>query len=301
MPTLNTNDGINLYYETHGSRDAPPLILLHGWTGSGAVFQRNIISLPRDHFVIVPDLRGHGNSDKPKAGYHVSRLAMDLANLISHFNFKDGSIKAIGTSLGAAIIWSFSELFTTQAFSHVVFVDQAPLQNYLEDWGPEFGNTGCNSLEALQNVQKTLIEAPEQAHLGTIGGCLGYRSHPQPGDPTPETQTWKDDEAFFLKEAVKGDGWWYGKLMADHTANDWRHPIAQNFGPESGSTTKVLVVASSRSGCFPSAGPLKVVELVNGGRAEGCAKGVTVTWGGHWCYWEQPETFNELVTEFLST
>jgi len=224
---------------------------------------------------------------------------MDLANLISHFNFKDGTVKAIGTSLGAAIIWSFSELFTTRAFSHVVFVDQAPLQNYLEDWGPEFGNRGCNSLEVLQQVQKTLIETPEKAHLGTIGGCLAYRSHPQPGDPTPESQTWKDDEEFFLREAVKGNGWWYGKLMADHTAKDWRHPIAQNFGPGSGSKTEVLVVASSRSGCFPAAGPLKVVDLVNGGVKEGNAKGVTVNWGGHWCYWEQPEMFNKLMIEFM--
>lgn len=247
----------------------------------------------------MPDLRGHGGSDKPKAGYHVARLAMDLKNLIDHLKLK-GTVKAIGTSLGAAILWSYSELFTTKAFSHMIFVDQAPLQNYLDDWGPEFGNRGCNSLSALQEMQKTLIEKPEQAHLGTIGGCLGYRSHPQPGDLTPESQTWKEDEAFFLDEAMKGDGWWYGKLMADHTANDWRHPIAQTFGPASESQTKVLVVASSRSGCFPAAGPLKVVELVNDGKDGGHAKGVTVEWGGHWCYWEKPDLFNELALDFLS-
>jgi pimeloyl-ACP methyl ester carboxylesterase len=87
--------------------------------------------------------------------------------------------------------------------------------------------------------------------------------------------------------------------MADHTVLDWRDAIAQNFGPESGSTTGVLVVASTRSGCFPAAGPLKVVELVNGGKEDGRAKGVAVEWGGHWCYWEQPEKFNELAISFL--
>jgi pimeloyl-ACP methyl ester carboxylesterase len=44
---------------------------------------------------------------------------------------------------------------------------------------------------------------------------------------------------------------------------------------------------------------LKVVELVNGSEKEELAKGVTVTWGGHWCYWEKPDTFNELVLDFL--
>ncbi|RMZ68689.1 non-heme chloroperoxidase [Pyrenophora seminiperda CCB06] len=300
MPTLLANDDVSLHFETHGSRNSPPLILLHGWTGSGEVFQRNVSSLSENHYVIVPDLRGHGRSDKPKAGYHVSRLAMDLANLISHFDLQGGSVKVIGTSLGAAIIWSFSELFTTRWFSHVVFVDQAPLQNYLDDWGPEFGNRGCNSPEVLQQVQKTLVEEPKVAHLGTINACLGYRSHPMPGSPTEESESWRTDETFFLNEALKGDGWWFGKLMADHTAKDWRVSIAENFGPKSGSKTKVLVVASSRSGCFPAPGPLKVVDLVNGGEQEGCAKGVIVDWGGHWCYWEDPEQFNDLVTDFLN-
>lgn len=99
---------------------------------------------------------------------------------------------------------------------------------------------------------------------------------------------------------MKGDGWWYGKLMADHTAKDWRASIAHDFGSASGSQTQVLVVASDRSGCFPAAGPMKVVELVNGETgAEGKAQGVVVEWGGHWCYWEKPDKFNELVGGFL--
>ncbi|XP_014557992.1 hypothetical protein COCVIDRAFT_36625 [Bipolaris victoriae FI3] len=299
MPTFKANDGITLAYETHGSDKNTPLILLHGFTGSGAVFKRNITALSQHHYVIIPNLRGHGSSDKPKAGYHVSRLAMDLKNLLDHFNLSNAAVKAIGTSLGAAILWSYTELFTTSPFSHMIFVDQAPLQNYLDDWGPSFGNRGCNSPDALLAMQKSLIHEPEKAHVGTIAACLGYRSHPRSGDPTPESQVWKEDEEFFLGEAMKGDGWWYGKLMADHTANDWRYSIAQNFGPGSKSATRVLVVASSRSGCFPADGPLKVVELINGGKDEGFAKGVTVEWGGHWCYWEKPELFNELVLEFL--
>lgn len=62
-------------------------------------------ALSKNHFVLVPDLRGHGNSDKPKAGYHVARLALDLKNFIDHFQFQEGKISVIGTSLGAAIIW----------------------------------------------------------------------------------------------------------------------------------------------------------------------------------------------------
>jgi pimeloyl-ACP methyl ester carboxylesterase len=245
-------------------------------------------------------------------------LAVDLKNLIEHMNFANSEVSAIGTSLGAAILWyvarakrvkislwhidfyrSYAELFTTSPFKKLIFVDQAPLQNYLSDWGPEFGNRGCNTPEALATIQHTLETDPKVAHRGTIAACLGYRSHPQPGDPQEGSKEWVEDEAFFLAEAMKGDGKWYGKLMADHTALDWRDTIAQSFGPESGGTTGVLVVASTRSGCFPAAGPLKVVELVNGGSGEGRAEGVAVEWGGHWCYWEEPEKFHELILEFL--
>lgn len=182
----------------------------------------------------------------------------------------------------------------------MIYVDQAPLQNYLSDWGPEYGNRGMNNPQALEGLQRTLETDPKTAHLGTIAACLGYRSHPQPGDPTEGSKEWQEDEAFFLNEALKGDGWWYGKLMADHTALDWRDAIKHSFGSGSGSTTKTLVVASTRSGCFPAAGPLKVVDLANGGTEGGHARGVAVEWGGHWCYWEKPEKFNELVLEFLS-
>lgn len=183
----------------------------------------------------------------------------------------------------------------------MIFVDQAPLQNYTSDWGPEHGNRGCNSPKSLADMQQTLETNPGAAHIGTIAACLGYRSHPQPDDPKSGSTTWQDDEAFFLAEALKGDGRWYGKLMADHTALDWRDSIAQNFGPASGSRTKVLVVASERSGCFPAAGPLKVVELVNGEKdTDMLAHGVAIEWGGHWCYWEKPNLFDKMVLEFLA-
>jgi len=160
-----------------------------------------------------------------------------------------------------------------------------------------------NNSQAVAALQTTLSLSPEIAHKGTIAGCLSYLSHPLPTDTVSQSQ--KDsDEAFFLGEAMKGDPTWYGKLMADHTALDWRDSIHALFGPESGSETTVLVVASSRSGCFPAEGPMKVVELVNGeGKGEekeNKAKGVVVDWGGHWCYWEDPARFNRLCLEFLA-
>ncbi|KAE9367714.1 alpha/beta hydrolase-like protein [Stipitochalara longipes BDJ] len=310
MQSFKTNDNVTLkYFDTgaaeEGENEKPWLILIHGFTGSSQVWQRNLPSFSKEHRVIIPDLRGHGSSSKPKHGYHVSRLAMDLRELLIHLEptLQSGTStgwKAIGGSLGCSILWCYAELFTTAPFESMIFVDQSPLQNStLDGWDSRFCNRGLNNAAALAALQTTLLLSPEAAHKGTITSCLSYRSHPLPTDAIlPATQA--ADEAFFLQEALKGEGEWLGKLMADHTSLDWRDSIAATFGPGSGSKTVVLVVASNRSGCFPAAGPLKVIELVNQGAGPeyGLAQGVAVEWGGHWCYWEDPAKFARLVTRW---
>jgi pimeloyl-ACP methyl ester carboxylesterase len=196
---------------------------------------------------------------------------------------------------------SYAELFTAQDFSNVVLVDQSPLQNYTSDgeWGPDRGNKSCNSTASLAHIQATLKYRPEDVYNSTISSCLAYLSHPQEGDDISEA-TMASDRDFFLSIAKQGDPKWFGKLMADHTSLDWRDSIAQRFHPRG----RVLVIASSRSGCFPPAGPLRVVDLLNSesfNRSDDpLAVGVTIDWGGHWCYWENPEKFNTLVLDFLA-
>ncbi|KAI9650333.1 hypothetical protein NHQ30_000346 [Ciborinia camelliae] len=313
-----TNDGVTIKYidtDPEDVRGRECLILLHGFTGSSAVWQRNIHAFSEQYRVLAPDLRGHGKSGKPKHGYHVSRLAMDLHELLQHIinssltgqrnAGSDNKFMAIGGSLGCAILWSYAELFNTAAFKKMIFVDQSPLQNAtLDGWDGRFCNRGMNNPWAIASLQKTLELAPELAHRGTIAACLGYRYAPLESEKGLRMQKEMDeDEAFFLEEALKGDGRWLGKLMEDHTSKDWRDSIRASFGSESESATEVLVVGSSRSGCFPAEGVMKIVEFINGEveKNEGKARGVVVDWGGHWCYWEDPEKFNDLVLEFLGS
>lgn len=305
MKYFASNDGYQLAYQEHGSPTSPPLILLHGFTGTSNVFKRNIPLLSPHYRVLAPDLRGHGSSAKTSHGFHVSRLAMDLHNLLAHLNLREpGSVRCIAGSLGCAILWCYAELFTADVFSHMVWVDQSPMQNYSLDgareWGPEVANRGVNCEAAVQQLFADFKADPDAVYRGTIAACLAYRSFPLPGDGVGGAR-WEEDEAFFLAEARKGDPGWYAQLMKDHTALDWRGAIVECFGARLLNETKVLVVASSRSGCFPAKGPMDAVLFANqkAGEGKGKAEGVVVDWGGHWCYWEDPEKFNELVGEFL--
>ncbi|RDL34408.1 uncharacterized protein BP5553_07536 [Venustampulla echinocandica] len=312
MQSFRTNDNVTIKYIDTGllgggeDLQKPLLMLIHGFTGSSAVWQRNIPSLSKEYRVIAPDLRGHGDSDKCRHGYQVMRLAKDLRELVLLFedpeavDSKQKLWKAVGGSLGCSILWCYASLFTTNPFTHMVFVDQSPLQNSdpTSGWDHRFCNRSMNNALALSSFQTTLALSPATAHRGTIAACLSYLAYPLPTDIQTSAERTSDEE-FFLREAMKGDPWWYGKLMADHTALDWRHAIQASFGPGSGSTTKVLVIASTRSGCFPSAGPITVAGLVNDGAEEKRAKRVVVHWGGHWLYWEGPERFARMCLEFF--
>src|SRR5919199_82649 len=60
--------GVTLAVRALGS-EGPPLVLLHGLGVSGQVWQGFGRLLEPSVRLIAPDLRGHGESDKPSAGY----------------------------------------------------------------------------------------------------------------------------------------------------------------------------------------------------------------------------------------
>jgi N-formylmaleamate deformylase len=74
-------NGINIHYlRTGGCK--PPLVLLHGLTGSGACWIPLARGLQDEYDVVMPDARGHGNSSAPPNGYRYKDHASDVVGLI---------------------------------------------------------------------------------------------------------------------------------------------------------------------------------------------------------------------------
>ncbi len=73
--------GVRLAVYVSGPRDAPPLILVHGYPDSAAVWEPVRAALDGRYRVISYDVRGAGASDAPRtrAGYRLAELAADLA------------------------------------------------------------------------------------------------------------------------------------------------------------------------------------------------------------------------------
>ncbi len=70
---------VALGVEDHG--EGVPLLLLHGFPLSSAMWTPVRTALEQAARVITPDLRGFGESDKPTAGYAMEDLARDVVGL----------------------------------------------------------------------------------------------------------------------------------------------------------------------------------------------------------------------------
>jgi pimeloyl-ACP methyl ester carboxylesterase len=93
---IETN-GVKIYYEIHG--EGEPLLLLHGFTMSGKSWEPWIEDLSRNHKLIIPDLRGHGNSTNPSRAFTHKMSADDMYGLMDHLQID--KFQAMGQCSGA--------------------------------------------------------------------------------------------------------------------------------------------------------------------------------------------------------
>jgi pimeloyl-ACP methyl ester carboxylesterase len=93
-------NGIRMYYETHG--EGEPLILLHGFFGSGTTWESYVDELAKHFRLIIPDLRGHGRSTNPAKEFTHRQAALDVYALLDELKIE--KFKAMGISSGGNIL-----------------------------------------------------------------------------------------------------------------------------------------------------------------------------------------------------
>lgn len=92
-----------LYFSEHGS--GPPLLLVHGLSVTGEMFEPVIERFAKRYHLIIPDLRGHGRSRKLPPPYTAAQMASDLTRLLDHLGIESAAV--LGDSMGGAIAQQF--------------------------------------------------------------------------------------------------------------------------------------------------------------------------------------------------
>lgn len=98
MPFISVHD-VSLYYEETGAGE--PLLFIHGLGSSGRDWEMQVGFFARNYRVVVFDLRGHGQSDKPRGPYTIPLFASDTAGLIETLGIAPAHV--VGISLGGMI------------------------------------------------------------------------------------------------------------------------------------------------------------------------------------------------------
>jgi pimeloyl-ACP methyl ester carboxylesterase len=181
MPKIKAN-GIELYYETHGSGE--PVVLIGGLGADIFLWFRQTPEVSKYFKVIVFDNRGAGESDKPEMSYTISMFAADTAGLLEALGIPRAHV--IGASLGGFIAQEF-------ALAYPGMLDRLVLAS-TSFGGPHSAPTPPETLAAMLNrtgnpetdirnsFKLFTSEAWQQAHPELVDEYVTWRvAHPQPG------------------------------------------------------------------------------------------------------------------------
>lgn len=275
MGTLITRDGCELDYRTAG--DGPDtLVLLHGWSQSGAMFDRLVPHLAGSLRVVTYDMRNHGESGRSDNGHRVASLAADLRELLDHLGIARAHL--LGHSMGSSVLWSFIDQYGTGRLRSLVVLDQPSV---------------CVSMPWM-----TAEEGPQAGAILDFPGTEGFVA----ALLGPDSETVRRS---FLVSMLTPDipaadlDWLYAenlkmalpfgaKLLNDHAMQDWRDVLPRIDVP-------TLVVGGEVSHVAPgsqewSAKQIPGAELRIFTRAEG---------GAHFPFFESPDTFAPVLLDFL--
>lgn len=186
MPFIELKTGIRMYYEIHGDRGDPFLLL--GGTGSDhTLWTHHLPEMTKRYRVITPDPRGTGQSTRPADPSTCSMqiMAQDAAGLLETLDL--GPAHVAGLSLGAAVAMELGaarpdlvrtlHLHGAWARSDAWFVEMMEIMEYPARLGDMAGFLRL----ALPCILSRTFLADEEAVAALVQGFLDENPFP----PTP--------------------------------------------------------------------------------------------------------------------
>jgi pimeloyl-ACP methyl ester carboxylesterase len=151
---------IDIHYIRMGS--GAPLVLLHGWPQTWYAWRHVIPTLAQHYTVIVPDLRGLGDSSRSTSGFDKRTLAEDIYQLTLKLGFE--RILLVGHDWGGSTAYAYAAAHR-ESVQRLVIVESLVLSGAPERdaiFGPE---AWFAQFHALSNFPEALITGRERIYL----------------------------------------------------------------------------------------------------------------------------------------
>lgn len=218
-------NGLQIHYEEAGG--GPPLILLHGGTGTGQEWTPLIPTFAAHFRVLAPDSRGHGRTDNPAGALGYGAMAEDVVAFAevtgAHrpllFGFSDGAQVALELAMHSP------------GFAQAI-VAAGALYHYSETYFAQLRVIGLRGPGQVDFNQFQRV-APDWARLLQT-------THVRPDDPD------------------------YWKRVLDWISGLWYTPLQYTAAALDRITTPVLVVQGDRDEYIPVEEALALYRMIPG-------------------------------------
>lgn len=226
---VDLDTGIQMTYLTCGPKDGETVVLIHGATDSrNSWSQLAPILAEAGYRCYIPELRGHGKSDKPvpgEEGYTVEQHTKDVVNFMDKMDLRRTNVA--GHSLGSIITQELLISFPERVNRAVLISSTAKIDNnptiswvldgdgtdflgvggydkeqeipddFIKSW-TDTSNEDAGFKEAVYKHAKSL---PYESWYGIFKGCAQLDNTKRLSAVTaPVEIIWGTDDALFLKE-----------------------------------------------------------------------------------------------------
>jgi pimeloyl-ACP methyl ester carboxylesterase len=264
------SSGVTLDVQVEG--EGRPVVLLHGFPDSKRLWATQVPALVDAGFqVIVPDMRGYGDSDKPDTvdAYAIPFLAFDVTAILDALGIERAHL--VGHDWGAAVAWATAAL-APQRVDHLVAVSVGHPTAFSD-----------MSMEQRERSWYMLLFqfAPAAEDWLTVHGGANFRE-------------WMNHPDF---DAM------YAFLQGNNSLTPALNYYRANISAEAltGPPLELPPIEAPTMGVW-SPGDRHLLEDQMQRSEKYCASGFRyerVDGAGHWIQWDQPETFNGLLLDFL--
>ena len=200
--TRHAVNGIEISARTGGPADAAPLLLLHGFPQTHAIWQRVAQQLGTQFRLVMPDLRGYGDSSKPPgeathANYSKRVMAQDMAALMRQLGHTRFGV--VGHDRGGRVAHRLA-LDHADAVAGLCLIDIAPTLDMYEATDLRFASAYYHWFHLIQPspLPERMIGGDPKFYLHWTLGGWGSK-----GDPFMQPEAVREYErCFCAAEAI---------------------------------------------------------------------------------------------------
>jgi pimeloyl-ACP methyl ester carboxylesterase len=256
-------NGWSISYDTAG--EGTPVLLIHGYPLSRKIWELQSSGISGYARVIMPDLRGHGDSDPIPGPYTVDMLAQDCANLLDTLGI-NRQIVVGGMSMGGYIALAFYRKFSERVAGLILTATRA----------------GADSQEGKANRDKAIATAESSGAAAIAESMLPKMFSPVTYQEQPELV----EKLRTLMAATSVEGI-VGALHAMKERPDSTPALSSINKP-------TLIIHGADDQLIPASEANLMHEAIPGSEL------VLIEQAGHLLNMEKPAAFNQAVRQFLN-